>query len=118
VTKSSITNVLLLLVVLAGAVAFFVDDKINSEKAKNAKLQSALKTEPAPALEVPKNPFNDAEMAVYRRIVTAYATGDFAGALQLADNAMEQSETSAEFRDWLTRQWPILMTTQAWMKIK
>ncbi len=116
--KSSVVNVTLLLVVLAGAVVFLVDDHFDSEKIKNGKLQTALIAEVPQPLEVPKEPFSDLELASYRRIVMAYSTGDFAGALSLSSQLLESTATSEPFRDWLSRQWPVLMTSQGWMKIK
>jgi tetratricopeptide (TPR) repeat protein len=118
VNKSSQTNVILLLVVLAGAVAYLIDDPDKNDPVKNKKLQAALTAEPAPQLEVPKDPFAELEMATYRRIVAAYTTGDFDGALRLSNQALATPEASPAFKDWLTRQWPVLMTSVAWMKIK
>lgn len=95
-----------------------LDDHLGNDTTKNKKLQSALKSEPPPALEVPKDPFQDQEMAIYRRIVAAYSTGDFEGALTLSNQRLASQETSEDFKEWLTRQWPVLMTSLGWLKIK
>jgi hypothetical protein len=70
------------------------------------------------SLDAPPEPFPDADMLVYRRILVAYSTGDFDAAMSLAQQSMEYSGTGDAFRDWLMRQIPVLMTSQGWMRIK
>lgn len=115
--KSTFVNTTLLTIVLAGVVFFLLDPNSRDDAGRNQKAK-VLKSEPAPALEQPKDPFADQEMAMYRRIVAGYTTGDFAGALNLANQALSADMTSPAFREWLTRQWPALMTSHGWMKIK
>jgi hypothetical protein len=70
------------------------------------------------SLDPPTEPFPETDMIWYRRILVAYATGDFDAAISVVQNAMSQSTLGPAFRDWLTRQIPVLMTSQGWMRIK
>jgi hypothetical protein len=71
-----------------------------------------------PKLDLPKDPFSEGEMATYRQIIISYSTGDFGLSLKLIDSALRDQNTSQDFRDWLVRQQPILLTNLAWTKIK
>lgn len=116
--KANFVNVALLTIVLGGVITFVVDKNSDSDAQARSKKVPVIKTGAPAQLEQPKDPFSDAEMQIYRRIVAGYTTGDFTGALTLANQALDTDSTSAPFRDWINRQWPVLMTSQGWMKIK
>ncbi len=56
--------------------------------------------------------------AAMQKIYGAFATGDFAGALSLADNAALDANRSAEFRQWLAQQMPSLLISAGWSKLR
>lgn len=72
----------------------------------------------SPELEAPKEPFIEAEMSHYRQILVSYSTGDFERALSLTEASLANTNTSENFRDWLIRQKPVLLTSVGWTKIK
>lgn len=111
----SLANVFLLLVALLGTVGWIWDRE--QARQVQAKKKIIPKVE-QPVLEQPKEPFADAEMAVYRKILVSYSTGGFATATAEVQQVLAASNTTEAFREWLTRQLPILMTSQGWMKIK
>ncbi len=116
--RFSYVNALLLGVVISGGVFYFIDQTNKVEVAASAKLAGEIKKPQPPPLETPKDPFSDAEMPAYRRLFAAYATGDFGGALAMAERLLELPETSVGFRAWLNRQRPVLMTLHGWTKVK
>jgi tetratricopeptide (TPR) repeat protein len=106
-----------LLVLVAVAIGFWVANQLKTDR--NAALTpDAPLVAKMPTLELPKEPFSEAEMAVYRQIILSYSTGDFVAAVKTVDGSLQDRKTSAEFRDWLVRQQPILLTNLAWVKIK
>ncbi len=107
------------LLVAVCAVAGWVWQQAFSEKTKTPPKRVVLSSQPATlALESPAEPFPETDMIWYRRILVAYATGDFDAAMSVLQNAREDSHLGQSFRDWLMRQTPILMTSQGWMRIK
>ena len=106
-----------LLVVIAAAIAFGLLNRYNS-KSGEPKLPDMPKVESLPKLEAPKEPFAEPEMAIYRQIILSYSTGDFGAAVKTIDSALTDRTISVNFRQWLLRQHPVLLTNLAWVKIK
>lgn len=114
--SSSWFDVGLLIFVLVAA-AFGVQNFLKKDRAEKSE-KSPSSPQNLPELEVPKEPFSEAEMVVYRQIVLYYSTGDFSAAVRLVDTALQDHKTSEVFMDWLKRQQPVLLTNLAWIRIK
>ncbi|MEN9834873.1 MAG: hypothetical protein RL011_1066, partial [Pseudomonadota bacterium] len=56
--------------------------------------------------------------AAMQQIYAAFAMGDFAGALNLADAAASDGKFSSEFRHWLSQQMPSILVSAGWSKLR
>ena len=116
--KSSPTNIALLMVALICVLGWIWNREHPKVDESRKKQLSTLKVEPPPPLEVPKDPFSDAEMAIYHKILVSYSTGAFQLSVTQVEEALAKPSVTDAFKDWLTRQLPVLMTSQAWLLIK
>lgn len=62
--------------------------------------------------------FAPPELARMKLILARFATGDFVGALQLADDNTILDAASPEFHAWVLAQMPALLTSAGWSRLK
>ncbi len=67
---------------------------------------------------VPQEPFSPESMVIFQRLKLLHATGDFQGALKLAQETLDLPALDDSFRAWLTRQLGPLFTAVGWIKLK
>ncbi len=102
-----------------GATFAWMCQQASADKKTAAKKRDLRPVASAPlALDAPREPFPESDMVVYRHVLVAYTTGDYDTAMSLAQRALDDTKTGDVFRSWLTRQIPVLMTSQGWMLIK
>ncbi len=73
---------------------------------------------PKPQTLASPSDFGEADAAAVRPIFAAFATGDFVGALNLADLAKDQVSQRPNVLAWLTQQMPVLLTSAGWARLK
>ena len=106
-----------LLVLIAITIAFGLANQFKVGR-DDTKSPGVPQVESLPKLEAPKEPFPEPEMTIYRQIILSYSTGDFGAAVKTIEDSLKDKTKSINFRDWLSRQHPILLTNLAWVKIK
>lgn len=75
--------------------------------------------ERAPTLALPEaEGFEPPEVARMKLIFARFATGDFVGALKLADDNTLLDTATPAFHAWLMTQMPVLLTTAGWSRLK
>ncbi len=114
--SSAAINLTLLLLAMGATVAWLRDQSNRKTSEPNEVPAPTVKS--SPVLEAPKEPFDEVEMVQYRQIIVSHSTGDFSGAVSLMDRLLDNHKISENFREWLIRQKPILLTSLAWTKIK
>lgn len=84
-----------------------------------ATVETTTKSPPPIALApVPEANFAPVEADLMRQIHARFATGDFIGALRLADEQAERDDLSDAFHAWLVDQLPPLLTSAGWARLK
>ncbi len=79
------------------------------------KKEAFKKPELAP---VPVDPFNANDREQWTKLMLMHNTGNYEGALKLANDLLAGNSIEPPFREWLTRQLAALLTTSAWLKIQ
>ena len=85
-----------------------------------ARTAAAAPSGPSPKPQSLASPsdFDAADAAAVRPIFAAFATGDFVGALNLADHAKDQVPQRPNVLAWLSQQMPVLLTSAGWARLK
>lgn len=74
---------------------------------------------PAAAIQLPETAnFTPSEADLMRKIHAHFATGDFVGALKLADDETLVDARSVAFQKWINEQMPTLLTGAGWSRLK
>ena len=78
------------------------------------------KTAVAPAAPKPleAGSFAKADQAAVNGLVAKFNTGDYLGAVTLADAAIGNPQLSLHFQNWLKEQMPVVLISAGWIKIK
>jgi tetratricopeptide (TPR) repeat protein len=106
------------LLALSALLGLYFKIQNDRDRAKQVELLKQLPKLEQPVLAEPSMPFSDSDMVLYRKILVSFSTGAFDQAVNEANAAIENTNIGNDFRDWLVRQLPILMTSQAWIKLK
>ena len=80
----------------------------------------AINSSPQPyaKVEIPKSEITAADESAMQQIYRPFATGDFVGALTLAENMALSPNLSLALRQWLNTQMPSLLVSAGWAKLK
>jgi hypothetical protein len=107
-----------LFLALCAGLGFYLKQQNEAEARRKRALVEAGTSVPAPVIAPPEHPFSDSDMEIYRKIMVSFSTGDFDMAAHDALSALDSATIGGDFREWLLRQLPVLMTSQGWMRIR
>lgn len=93
-----------------------VQDPLSIETSPSSSM-SALPPK-TPAAVAPQKNFRGQDQVAYLALMAKFNTGDYFGALALADQAVADHHLSSEFHAWLRLQLPAILASAGWLKIK